>query len=139
MADVTLIAGVILQNDKGEYVLVQEKQAHVYGLWNWPAGHVDPGETLQDGAVREAKEETGLDVKLTDQEPLYVGPGQSGTTNRVHLFKGEVVGGTLKFQAEELLDARWFSVAEIQALAAAGKTRGEWIVKGIAANERTAP
>ncbi|HVX57875.1 MAG TPA: NUDIX hydrolase [Candidatus Saccharimonadales bacterium] len=136
MADVTLIAGVIVRNEQGQYLLVQEKQAHVYGLWNWPAGHVEPGETLQQGAVREAAEETGLSVRLLDDDPVYEGQGHKGTTHRVHLFRGEVTGGTLKFQTEELLDARWFSVAEIRALDEAGKTRGEWIMKGLAAAGR---
>lgn len=138
MADVTLIAGAIIQGKDKKYLLVQEKQTHVYGLWNWPAGHVDPGETLQQAAVREAEEETGFKVKLLDEKPLYVGRGHSGTTNRVHLFRGEVVSGNLKFQADELLDAQWFTKSEIQALAMAGKTRGEWIMKGIEAAESVA-
>jgi 8-oxo-dGTP pyrophosphatase MutT (NUDIX family) len=103
----------------------------VRGLWNWPAGHVDPGETLQQAAVRETKEETGFDVRLTGPEPLYTGQGHTGTTHKVHLFHGEISGGSLQFQEGELLDARWFSPDEIRQLAAADKTRGVWVIAGL--------
>ena len=136
MAETTLIAGVILRNENGQYLLVQEKKTNVYGLWNWPAGHVDPGETLQQAAVREAKEETGYKVKLLDDKPMYEGQGHTGTTNRVHLFKGEIVGGTLKFQADELLGAKWFSVDEIIQLDYGGKCRGQWIMAGLRIMEK---
>ncbi len=38
---------------------VQEGQGLAKGLWNLPAGHVDPGETLIEAACKEALEETG--------------------------------------------------------------------------------
>jgi 8-oxo-dGTP pyrophosphatase MutT (NUDIX family) len=135
MADVTLVAGVVLRNEKGQYLLVQEAKERVYGLWNWPAGKADPGETLQETAIREAKEETNLDVRLTDQEPFYEGrykmPGNPPVTHATHLFRAEVLGGRLAHQEGELLDTQWFSPAEIKRFAAAGKTRGEWIVKAM--------
>src|SRR5476651_362171 len=109
MAKAVAIAGVILRDKNGRYLLVQEKKASVYGLWNWPAGHVDPGETLQEAAAREALEETGLTVRIISPEPLYIGPGDKATAHVVHSFYGEVVSGQLDFQTSELLDAKWFS------------------------------
>lgn len=44
-------------------VLLQHKRL---GLWLQPGGHVDPGETPWEGALREAREETGLDVSFAD-------------------------------------------------------------------------
>ena len=44
-------------------VLLKHKRL---GLWLQPGGHVDPGETPWDGALREAGEETGLDVSFAD-------------------------------------------------------------------------
>ncbi len=131
MAEVTLVAGVVLKNKQGQYLLVQEAKADVYGLWNWPAGKADPGETLQETAVREAKEETNLDVALISQELFYKGRGAKDSNHVTHLFRAEVRGGKLKHQDDELLDAQWFSPAEIRQLAAAGKIRGEWVIEGI--------
>ena len=48
------------------------------GLWLQPGGHVDPGETPWDGALREAREETGLDVSFVDV-------GDDGIPGLVHV------------------------------------------------------
>lgn len=48
------------------------------GLWLQPGGHVDPGETPWDGALREAREETGLDVSFADM-------GDDGVPRLVHV------------------------------------------------------
>jgi 8-oxo-dGTP pyrophosphatase MutT (NUDIX family) len=136
MPDVTLVAGVVLKDQKGQYLLVQEAKVQVRGLWNWPAGKLEPGETLQETAVREAKEETGLDVRLLSRDFFYKGPGDKNTNHMTHLFRAEVTGGRLRHQPEELLDARWFSPAEIRRLAKEGKTRGGWVVAGMDITEK---
>lgn len=138
MAKGISIAGVLLKNIKGQYLLVQERKTSVYGLWNWPAGHVDAGETLQEAAVREAQEETGLKVKLVNSKPLYVGPGDRNTEHVVHLFEGEVIGGKLKVQTDELLNAKWFSVDKIKELAKQKQTRGAWVLIGVSKIEMPA-
>lgn len=48
------------------------------GLWLQPGGHVDPGETPWEGALREAREETGLDVSFADV-------GEDGLPRLVHV------------------------------------------------------
>lgn len=63
-SEVKVIVGTVIEKD-GKYLLVQEAQEKCRGKWNLPAGHLDPGETMVDGAKREAKEETGCDVELT--------------------------------------------------------------------------
>lgn len=131
MPDVTLVAGVVLRNKEGQYLLVQEAKVQVRGLWNWPAGKLEPGETLQETAIREAKEETNLDIRLLDHNFIYKGPGDKRTNHMTHLFRGEVIGGQLRHQESELLDVRWFSSAEVRQLAAGGKTRGDWVVSGM--------
>ena len=57
------IAGCLIEHDK-KFLLVQEAKPAVYGKWNTPAGHVDEGETLEEAALRETKEETGYDVMI---------------------------------------------------------------------------
>lgn len=127
-----LVAGCILQKD-GKYLLVQEKLPKAYGKWNLPAGHVDPGESTVDAAVREVQEETGLTVEA-DKEVF-----SEAITERdreFHIFTAQIVGGTLSVQPEEILDAQWFSMDEIYQLQKDQQLRSEWMVRAIE-NSRT--
>jgi 8-oxo-dGTP diphosphatase len=54
--------GVMIQNEKGEVLLSQRKSSHGTGEWCFPGGHLEMGETLNECAAREVKEETDLDV-----------------------------------------------------------------------------
>lgn len=57
---------------KRQYVLVRERE----GFWSFPKGHMEAGETARETALREIREETGLDVELIagfqtqDEHPL---------------------------------------------------------------------
>lgn len=108
--DNVLIAGVVIEQD-GKYLLVQERKPSAYGLWNLPAGKADEGETVEVAAVREAKEETGYDVKLIKKLEVYHSTLDS---RQKHAFIAEIVGGNLSFPIDELLDAQWFTYEEIQ-------------------------
>ncbi len=54
--------GVMIENDRGEFLLGKRKGVHGAGEWAVPGGKLDMGETIAEAALREVKEETGLDV-----------------------------------------------------------------------------
>lgn len=60
---VVLVATLICKNDK--VLLVTEKKEGIAGKLNFPAGRLEVGETLTQGACREVFEETGLEVDIT--------------------------------------------------------------------------
>jgi len=62
MPKVELTNMVMIQDKITGKVLVQERTKNWKGL-SFPGGHVEPGESLVDSAIREVKEETGLDIK----------------------------------------------------------------------------
>ena len=64
-----VIAGCVIEKDN-KILMVQEGLDFCYGEWNYPAGHVDEFENITESAIREVKEETGLDVKLTSVLPI---------------------------------------------------------------------
>jgi len=106
--DPKVVTGAIFCLDGG-ILLIQRAIEPSYGKWVFPGGYVDRGESLEAAALREVKEECGLDVRLTRLLGVYSAPG-----NPVVLiaYAGEITGGSLKID-EEGLCARAFPAAEI--------------------------
>ena len=106
-----IIVGGVIKKD-GKILLVQEKQEKCYGKWNLPAGHLDPNESLEEGAIREIKEETGCDVELT---------GIASISNRIleddimvtMVFSTKLVNETITINPEEILDVKWYEVNDV--------------------------
>jgi phosphatase NudJ len=104
---------VVRRGDR--FVLVQERK---YGqTWYLPAGRVEPGETLAEAAVRETREEAGIDIALTGLLRVEHAPSETGTRVRA-IFLGEPVGDSpLKTQPDhESLGARWCTLDEAATL-----------------------
>lgn len=109
-----VIVGGVVEKD-GKYLLVQEAQEKCRGKWNIPAGHLDPNETIFDATKREVKEESGFDVELTGVYQI----GNQKLENDVFIsvvFATKVIGGDIKFNPNEILDAKWFTYEEIVAM-----------------------
>ncbi len=122
---VPVVAGVVLKKDD-KFLLVQEKQPRAYGLWNLPAGRVDVGDSIEETAMKEAKEEVGFDVKLIRKIGIYQDKAEEPPK---HAFEAEIIGGELKFPEDELLDAKWFGLEEVKGMKE--KLRGGWILETI--------
>jgi 8-oxo-dGTP diphosphatase len=106
--DPKVATGAIFFLDGG-IVLVRRAIEPRYGKWVFPGGYVDRGESLEAAAIREVKEESGLDVRLTRLIGAYSYPG---STVIVIVYAGEVTGGSLQVD-EESLDIRLFPPSEL--------------------------
>jgi len=93
--------------EDGKILLTKRADFHV---WCMPGGTVDPNETLAQAAAREAREETGLEVRLTRLVGIYSRPDWSDGGSHVVLFAGEPIGGALNPDAFEVAEAAWFEV-----------------------------
>jgi len=84
--------------------------------WGFPKGHQDPGETDLETATRELKEETGLEIEtlLLDvpYEETYTFYKFHEKVQKTVSYYPAFVTGTLKLQAEEIIDARWYPVED---------------------------
>src|SRR4029450_8436265 len=60
--DPKVAVGTILTDEQGRIVLVKRATEPGYGKWVFPGGFIDRGETVEAAAVREAREECGLDI-----------------------------------------------------------------------------
>lgn len=127
LKQVRVVAGVVIKQD-GKYLLIQENHPDpkVYGLWNFPAGRVEKGDTIEETAIKEAKEESGYDVKLVRKIDIF---HENTEVPVKHAFEAKIVGGELKWPKEEILDAKWFSLEELESMK--DKLRGEWILGAI--------
>ena len=62
-------AVVVIINDDGKFLLMKRADwtEKYSGIWNLPGGGSEPNETPQETATRETKEESGLDIKISDE------------------------------------------------------------------------
>lgn len=103
----TIIVGGIVKKD-GKYLLVQEAKKECKGKWSIPAGHLEPNETIVEGAKREILEECGLEVEITGI--LHVRKNSEWVNIA---FSTNIIGGEIRFDKKEILDAKWFSLDDI--------------------------
>ena len=91
-----LTADIIIEYADGNIVLVKRKFPPYAGYWALPGGMMDEGETIETTAVREAKEETGLDVTLKKIVGVYSDPNRDTRGRFVSVtYTASIVGGTL--------------------------------------------
>ncbi len=90
-------------------VLIKRSIEPGYGKWVFPGGYVDRGEETEAAAIREAREECGLDVRIDGLVNVY---SYAGRTPIIIVYSTSIVGGTLT-AADEALEARVFEPADI--------------------------
>jgi isopentenyldiphosphate isomerase len=81
------------------------------GLWDITGGHVASGETYDEAAIRELKEELGLSVTLDELEKLFIHQDEVFREfQQVYLHRYNLPVSTLKLQAEEVSEARFIRI-----------------------------
>jgi 8-oxo-dGTP diphosphatase len=109
--------GVVAVQD-GHLLLVRRGVPPGKGAWALPAGYVDADEDPRVAAAREAREETGLEVRVgrvLDVYPSEASGGHRGASFFL-AFAAEVVGGELA-AADDALDAAFFGPDDLPELA----------------------
>ena len=120
--DPKVAVGTIIATADARIVLVRRAIEPGYGKWVFPGGYVDRGEAVTAAAIREAKEEAGLDVRLDRLVNIYSYPGRPLV---VIVYAATALSGELCTD-EECLEARLFTPEEIpwQELAFLSTTEG---------------
>jgi 8-oxo-dGTP pyrophosphatase MutT (NUDIX family) len=120
----------IIENQK--VLLIHHRKLN---KWLPPGGHVDPNETPVECALREAKEETGLEIEIISQENIWIERHNARSFERPYMcllenipqfldqpphqhidfiYLGKPIGGKISHNILETINIRWFSVSEVE-------------------------
>jgi ADP-ribose pyrophosphatase YjhB (NUDIX family) len=112
-------AVAFIENEQGQVLLIKRSDN---GDWALPGGAHDLGETIEDTAIREAKEETGLDIEITGLIGVYTNPnhlieyGDGEVRQQFSLnFRAKLVGGAIATSSEST-EVSWFGPHDLDAL-----------------------
>lgn len=110
---------VFVQDEQGWVLLIRRSDS---GAWALPGGGLDFGETVVDCAVRETREETGLDVRVTGLVGIYSNPRHviaysDGEVRQQFsiCLRAIVTGGQIR-PSSESTEVRWWNPAELDRL-----------------------
>jgi len=103
--------GAVVFNAEGEILLIKRGKAPHYGRWMVPGGTLEWGETLEQAAVREVLEETGIGIEIEAFVEIIeaITPGDSGFHFVIMDYAGQAVSGTLA-AGSDALDAAWVAL-----------------------------
>jgi ADP-ribose pyrophosphatase YjhB (NUDIX family) len=107
--DPKIAVGTVIRMPDATIVLVRRAIEPGYGKWVFPGGYVDRGEEITLAAIREAREESGLEVTLDHLINIY---SYAGRTPIVVVYAATCVGGEMVVD-DEGLEARAFALDEI--------------------------
>src|SRR6516162_924552 len=116
--DPKIAVGTIIQSQSGRIVLVRRAIEPGYGKWVFPGGYVDRGEPLPTAALREAREECGLEVRLDGLINIY---SYAGRAPVIVVYAATAIGGQLCAD-DECLEATELTEAEIPWSELAGRS-----------------
>ena len=112
---ILVFAGGCLFNDEGKVLLQKRGDS---GKWGSPGGAIELGETPEETAVRELKEETGLDVEVesligiyTDSDIKYPSGDEAHSICIVYRLKA--IGGELKCDNLETIGLKYFAINDL--------------------------
>ena len=111
---IMLAVGAVIRDADGRLLLVRhkpERGGFWQGKWICPGGKLEPGETLAEGALREVREETHLEVRLERALPSFDTIFREAGEMLLHVvyvdFLADVVGGDLK-PDDDIGEAEWW-------------------------------
>ena len=100
--------GAVVGNDRGELLLVRRADS---GIWLYPTGWADVGYSASEVAVKEVREETGIDIEPVRLFAVLDGLRLGFTRIPLYslVFHCRALGGTLQAHPLECLDVGWFA------------------------------
>ena len=108
------VTGILIEDNK--ILLVKQKVSNKRN-WSLPGGKLEHGETIEQGIIREMKEETGLDVEII--RLLYLCDVAASDNTLLHItfllkrIAGDIALPTNEFENNPIYDVKFISVSEL--------------------------
>ena len=109
-------AALLVTNSRNQILLTRRAWAPQQGRWSLPAGFVDYGESPAEAAVRECKEETGLDAEILGLVDVVAGREHARGADMVINYRGRVLGGDLA-AGDDAAEVGFFPFSDLPPLA----------------------
>ncbi|MFE6610134.1 MULTISPECIES: NUDIX hydrolase [Amycolatopsis] len=115
--DETSAGGLVVDAERANAALIGRLDRHGRLLWSLPKGHIEDGETVEQTAVREVKEETGISAQVL--QPLgtidyWFVAERRRVHKTVHHFILESTGGELSDEDVEVTEVAWVPLADLE-------------------------
>ena len=109
----TIVVAAAILEDHGHYFVTRRhKGAHLGGLWEFPGGKVEPGESIAEGLRRELKEELGADVEI-GEEFFTVTHDYADRSVELHFLSCTFLNAPMPLLGQEM---RWVPRDELKSL-----------------------
>ena len=105
----------IVENTKGEWLVVKKSYSGLKGRWSLPAGFVQEGETINEAVVREVKEETGIDCFVKGLVGFRSGVIRGEISDNMAILYCDKIqeNQPIIIQEREILEAHWMSPEQL--------------------------
>jgi 8-oxo-dGTP diphosphatase len=115
-SEIVAAGGIVVDRNSAGVASVLLAHRPRYDDWSFPKGKLDPGETIEEAALREVKEETGLNCRIVDalQTMRYSYQDRRGRLRPkvVHYFLMGPVSGEIAVNIHEIDDVQWFGLSD---------------------------
>lgn len=125
-------SSVVVINEKKEILLQKRSDNKMWGL---PGGAMEPGESYEEVAIRETKEETGLKIEnlkfihlFSGENIHYIYPNGDEVYNTIALYESRTFSGNIK-TSDESIELKWFDINNLPNSIAPPKAIHEFLLK----------
>ena len=113
------VAGIVVFDEQGRVLLQNRSKDDIQ--WGFPGGVMELGESAAEAAIREVREETGLEVKIEGLLGVYSKyfheyPNEDQAQPIAIAFTGRVIGGELYVDGKETFDLKFCEIDQVPIL-----------------------